>query len=63
MAKDKKGDSVGVIRKGQVIKGQGFVPYNGPKEVSTPDVSKGDMRYVKKRGMGAALRDDYFYDC
>ena len=40
-----------------------FVPYNGPKEVSTPDVSKGDMRYVKKRGMGAALRDDYFYDC
>jgi len=51
-----KKSSVGVVRKGEVIKGQGFVPYNPPKTVDTPSVAKGTIVKGKKKGMGAALR-------
>ena len=36
-----KQSSVGPIAKGEVIKGQGTVPYNCPKNMDTPDTSKG----------------------
>jgi hypothetical protein len=51
-----KKSSVGVVRKGEVIKDQGFVPYNPPKTVNTPSVAKGTIVRGKKKGMGAALR-------
>ena len=51
----KKG-SVGVVRKGEVIKDQGFVPYNPPKTVDTPSVAKASVMKRKNKGMGAALR-------
>ena len=51
-----KKSSVGVVRKGEVIKDQGFVPYNPPKTVDTPSVAKGTIVKGKKKGMGAALR-------
>jgi len=37
---ENKGSSVGVTRKGIVVKDQGFVPYNNAKEEATPDVAK-----------------------
>jgi len=48
--------SVGVVRKGEVIKDQGFVSYNPPKTVDTPSVAKGTIVKGKNKGMGAALR-------
>tara|TARA_R100001086_G_scaffold6361_1_gene3934 strand:- start:2107 stop:2286 length:180 start_codon:yes stop_codon:yes gene_type:complete len=47
---------IGVTRKGEVIKDQGFVPYNAPENVSTPSVAKGSIVRGKNKGMGAALR-------
>jgi|TARA_Y100000296_G_scaffold58448_1_gene67338 hypothetical protein len=62
MAKNEKG-SVGVIRKGEVIKDQGFVPYNPPQEEPTPDVAKGDVTSGTSRGMGDAQRGGKFKIC
>jgi len=60
MAKAKKSNSVGVITKGIVIKGQGTVPYNAPVEVSTPNVSRAVSEKGKCRGAGAMLRGTSF---
>ena len=57
---EKGNGSVGVIRKGSVIKDQGFVPYNAPKEESTPEVSTGKTTSGKSRGMGEAERGGAF---
>ena len=53
----------GVIRKGQVIKDQGFVPYNPPKEEATPNVSKASVSSGSSRGMGEAQRGGKFKLC
>jgi len=58
----KKG-SPGVIRKGQVIKDQGFVSYNPPKEEATPNVSKASVSSGTSRGMGDAQRGGQFKIC
>jgi|TARA_Y100000310_G_scaffold223738_1_gene225618 hypothetical protein len=55
--------SPGVIRKGEVIKGQGFVPYNPPQEEATPNVSKGTVTSGTSRGMGDAERGGKFKIC
>jgi hypothetical protein len=39
------------------------VPYNAPKEESTPDVSKGTTTSGKSRGMGEAERGGTFKIC
>ena len=58
-----KQSSVGPIAKGEVIKGQGTVPYNGPKNMDTPATSKGIVIKGIKKGTGAALRGkSYTYD-
>ena len=50
MAEKKKG-SVGVIRKGMLVKDQGFVPYGDSKEEPTPDVAKENIvvEWIKGR--------------
>ena len=60
---EKGNGSVGVIRKGSVIKDQGFVPYNAPKEEPTPEVSNGTTTSGKSRGMGEAERGGTFKIC
>ena len=60
---DAQKNSVGVVRKGQVIKDQGFVPYNGPLEEATPDVAKATSVSGKTRGMGEAQRGGNFKIC
>lgn len=60
MAKAKKSNSVGVITKGMIIKGQGTVPYNAPVEVPTPNVAKAVPEKGKCRGAGAMLRGTSF---
>ena len=60
---DKSKNSVGVVRKGAVIKDQGFVPYEGPKEEATPNVSTGSVVMGQNRGMGEALRGGTFWSC
>jgi|TARA_R110001599_G_scaffold317043_1_gene526286 hypothetical protein len=60
---EKKKGSVGVARKGIVVKDQGFVPYNDAKSEATPDVSKATSVSGKNRGMGAALRGGSFKIC
>jgi hypothetical protein len=60
---EKKGVSVGVTRKGIVIKDQGFVPYNDAKEESTPDVAEASSVTGKSRGMGEAVRGGTFKIC
>tara|TARA_R110000744_G_scaffold175788_1_gene294611 strand:+ start:221 stop:409 length:189 start_codon:yes stop_codon:yes gene_type:complete len=62
MAEKKKG-SVGVIRKGMLVKDQGFVPYGDSKEEPTPDVAKASSTSGKNRGMGEALRGGTFKIC
>ena len=64
MAAAKKNQpSVGTIAKGEVIKDQGTVPYNGPKNMATPNTEKGIVSKGVKKGMGAALRGkSYTYD-
>jgi anti-sigma regulatory factor (Ser/Thr protein kinase) len=62
MAKN-KGNSVGVTRKGIVVKDQGFVPYNDVKEEPTPDVALATSTTGKNRGMGDALRGGTFKIC
>jgi len=59
---EKKG-SVGVIRKGLLIKDQGYVPYNDGKVEKTPDVSKASVEVGKNRGMGEAVRGGTFKIC
>jgi len=55
--------SVGTIAKGAVIEGQGTVPYNGPKNMATPNIEKGIVRKGIQKGTGAALRGKaYTYD-
>jgi len=55
--------SVGTIAKGAVIEGQGTVPYNGPKNMATPNIEKGIVRKGIQKGTGAALRGkSYTYD-
>jgi hypothetical protein len=58
-----KGNSVGVTRKGMVIKDQGFVPYSEVKKEDTPDVAKATSISGKNRGMGEALRGGTFKIC
>jgi hypothetical protein len=54
---------VGPIAKGEVIKDQGTVPYNGPKNVTTPNTLKGIVKKGTQKGTGAALRGkSYTYD-
>tara|TARA_Y100001951_G_scaffold84498_1_gene73882 strand:+ start:1563 stop:1757 length:195 start_codon:yes stop_codon:yes gene_type:complete len=54
---------VGPIAKGEVIKDQGTVPYNGPKNVATPSTLKGIVKKGTQKGTGAALRGkSYTYD-
>jgi|TARA_R100001530_G_scaffold69029_4_gene49015 hypothetical protein len=60
---EKGNGSVGVIRKGSVIKDQGFVPYNAPKDEPAPDTSKGAATSGKSRGMGDAERGGSFKIC
>ena len=55
--------SVGVSRKGIVVKDQGFVPYNNSKEEKTPNVSQASTTTGKHRGMGEALRGGKFKIC
>jgi len=59
----KKKSSVGVARKGIVVKDQGFVPYNDAKSETTPNVSKATSVSGENRGMGAALRGGSFKVC
>jgi len=55
--------SVGIIAKGSVIKDQGTVPYNGPKNMATPNTEKGIVKRGVQKGTGAALRGkSYTYD-
>ena len=56
-------DSVGVIRKGIVVKDQGYVPYNAPEVENTPSTEKGTVVSGKNRGMGAALRGGKYSSC
>ena len=58
MAKSEKG-----VRDGQVIKDQGFVPYNPPVEEPTPNVSKASVSKGKNRGMGEAIRGGSYNYC
>jgi|TARA_R110002020_G_scaffold124178_5_gene281063 hypothetical protein len=58
-----KKSSVGVIRKGAVIKDQGYVPYSDGKVEKTPDVAKASVVSGKNRGMGDALRGGTFKVC
>jgi hypothetical protein len=60
---EKKKGSVGVARKGIVVKDQGFVPYSDAKSETTPNVSKATSVSGKNRGMGAALRGGSFKIC
>ena len=48
------------VRKGIVVKDQGFVPYNAPKTKPTPDVAKGKTVSGQSRGMGGAERGGKF---
>jgi len=58
-----KQPSVGPIAKGEVIKDQGTVSYNGPKNVATPNTLKGIVKKGTQKGTGAALRGkSYTYD-
>ena len=59
---DKK-KSTGVTRKGIVVKGQGYVPYNNGMVEKTPNVSKASVVSGKNQGMGAALRGGTFTVC
>jgi hypothetical protein len=56
-------DSVGTVRKGIVVKDQGYVPYNAPEVEKTPSTEKGTVVSGKNRGMGAALRGGTFSVC
>jgi hypothetical protein len=58
-----KKSSVGVARKGIVVKDQGYVPYNDGKVEKTPDVAKGSVVVGKNLGMGVALRGGTFKSC
>tara|TARA_R110000765_G_scaffold90032_1_gene171586 strand:- start:1240 stop:1428 length:189 start_codon:yes stop_codon:yes gene_type:complete len=60
---EKKNGSVGVIRKGMLIKDQGFVPYGDAMEETTPDVAEASSTSGKNRGMGEALRGGSFKIC
>ena len=60
---EKQKGSVGVARKGILVKDQGFVPYNDAKTETTPNVAKATSISGKNRGMGAALRDGSFKIC
>ena len=51
--------SIGVTRKGIVVKDQGYVPYNDGKVEKTPNVSKASM----VSGMGDAIRGGTFKIC
>ena len=55
--------SVGKIAKGEVIEDQGTVPYNGPKNMATPNTEKGKSVKGIQKGTGAALRGkSYIYN-
>ena len=58
-----KKSSVGVARKGIVVKDQGYVPYNDGKNEMTPSVEKASMVSGKNRGMGDAIRGGTFKIC
>ena len=58
-----KKSSVGVARKGIVVKDQGYVPYSDGKVEKTPDVAKASVVAGKNRGMGDALRGGTFKIC
>ena len=54
---------VGKVRKGIEVKDQGFVPYNAPKEETTPNISKAKKTSGVNKGMGAALRGGKYANC
>ena len=58
-----KKNSIGVARKGIVVKDQGYVPYSDGKKEKTPSVEKASMVSGKNRGMGDALRGGTFKIC
>ena len=58
-----KKSSVGVARKGIVVKDQGYVPYNDGKNEKTPSVEKASMVSGNNRGMGDAIRGGTFKIC
>tara|TARA_R110000744_G_scaffold88895_2_gene173080 strand:- start:37 stop:225 length:189 start_codon:yes stop_codon:yes gene_type:complete len=60
---DMKNNPNGVIRKGMVVKDQGFVPYNAPKSVSSPSGNGGEMVKGTAKGMGEAVRGGSFKTC
>ena len=49
--------SIGVTRKGIVVKDQGYVPYNDGKVEKTPNVSKASMVSGKNRGRACRCRN------
>ena len=53
----------GSVRKGIVVKDQGYVPYSNAKKEKTPDVSKASVVSGKNRGMGEASRGGTFKIC
>jgi|TARA_R110000823_G_scaffold129119_1_gene256821 hypothetical protein len=55
--------SVGVVRKGIVVKDQGFVPYSDAKKESTPSTEKGTSVSGTNTGMGAAIRGGKYTSC
>ena len=63
MAEKSKKPLAGRISKGMIIKGQGTVPYNGPKVVPSLDSPNVVVEKGTKRGTGAALRDKSFIYC
>tara|TARA_R100001377_G_scaffold70214_2_gene45626 strand:- start:24 stop:221 length:198 start_codon:yes stop_codon:yes gene_type:complete len=65
MAK-RKNKAKETIRKGMVIDGQGFVPYNGSEEISSVSGEggyAGGMESGTAKGMGEAIRGGSFKVC
>ena len=60
--KDTK-NSVGVTRKGILVKDQGYVPYTAGTVETTPNVAKASVVSGKNRGMGEAVRGGTFTIC
>jgi len=55
--------SVGVVRKGIVVKDQGYVPYNDAQNEKTPSTEKGTRVSGTNTGMGAAIRGGKYTSC
>jgi len=55
--------SVGVVRKGIVVKDQGYVPYSDAATEKTPSTEKGTSVSGTSTGMGAATRGGKYTSC